>query len=429
MATIATGSQPLPRALPVKFTEAIEFMRAKLRLPTRVWTDLWEDMHARAFVVAGAMKDALVKDFHEAVTRAIDEGRTLEQFREDFDKIVAAHGWDYKGGRNWRSAVIYNTNMRMAHSAGRWAQIQRLKEQRPYIRYVTMADERVRESHAVLHDIVLPVDHPFWLVYFPPNDWGCRCSVMSLTEDDLKRLGLKVTPDADLPTGTKKHRINTPEGPVEIDVPVGVSPGFAYNPGAGAFGRGVNEAMIGKHDRFEPLEAPIPRRDGLPPLDLQETATRPAPPPPRHEDGRPIAQALHRAFNRAVGADEGIFADPAGGRVSVTRAIVDHLLAKKTTNDVNRAIYWPFIPELVEKPQEVWVGFARDKVTGKVGLRRRYISFFNLGKDGSGKPRILALVADQEQGYWQGLTAFTGRPGTDLDRLRTGVLVYKKGRE
>jgi hypothetical protein len=41
------------------------------------------------------------------VDKAITGGTTLEDFRKDFDRIVAKHGWDYNGGRNWRSKVIY----------------------------------------------------------------------------------------------------------------------------------------------------------------------------------------------------------------------------------------------------------------------------------------------------------------------------------
>lgn len=110
---------------PVPFQEAIDFLRQKVRMPSRTWTDLKEGAHARAFVVAGATSDALVADFQKAVQRAIDEGRTLADFRKDFDTIVERHGWDYNGGRNWRSRVIFDTNMRMARAAGRWAQIER----------------------------------------------------------------------------------------------------------------------------------------------------------------------------------------------------------------------------------------------------------------------------------------------------------------
>jgi len=423
MATVATGSTPLPEALPVHFTEAIDFLRNKLRLPTRVWTDMWQDMHSRAFVVAGAMKDALVKDFHEAVTRSIAEGRTLEDFRKDFDRIVASHGWSYNGSRGWRSRTIYETNLSTAFSAGRWAQIQRLKHVRPYIRYITMADERVRFSHRELHDIVLPADHPFWQSYFPPNGWGCRCFVQSLSEADLKRLGLKVTPDSGLPKGVQKTTIKTPEGALEIETPEGIAPGWNYNPGAGAFGRGPNALAIARHgDRFDALEGKSSMRETAGPLDPQPTRTRPAPRVPLNSDGTPYEEALKRAFRNALGGDEAIFTDPLGNRVSITQAVTDHLLEKAKTNagEINRAAYWPFIQELVETPQEIWVGFSRHEESGRVYLRRRYVKLIQLSGG-----RVIALVADEEAGQGQALTMFTGRPGAALDNLRSGIMAYR----
>lgn len=93
------------------FVEQIEFFRRKLNLPTDGWTDVRLHEHDWAFVVAGANRDAIVSDFRAAVEKAIAGGSTLEDFRKDFDRIVATHGWDYNGGRNWRSRVIYDTNL------------------------------------------------------------------------------------------------------------------------------------------------------------------------------------------------------------------------------------------------------------------------------------------------------------------------------
>ena len=96
------------------FRESIQFFRQKLNLPTRAWTDIWEGMHSRAFVVAGAVQTELLTDFRTAIDKAIVDGTTLQEFRKDFDKIVNRHGWSYKGGRGWRSRVIYETNLRTA---------------------------------------------------------------------------------------------------------------------------------------------------------------------------------------------------------------------------------------------------------------------------------------------------------------------------
>ncbi len=206
--------------------EAIEFLRHKLNVPTRTWTDVWQEMHDRAFMVAGAQADDLVEDFHQAVLKAISEGWTLEQFRKEFDRIVAEHGWSYNGSRNWRSEVIFQTNLRTAMAAGRSHQIERLKAVRPYLRYVAVMDGRTRPLHAAWHNTVLPVDHPWWDTHFPPNGWNCRCSVQSLNERDLVRYGLKLSGQA--PPSPLVPRVVQGR---TIEVPEGIDPGFAYHPG------------------------------------------------------------------------------------------------------------------------------------------------------------------------------------------------------
>jgi uncharacterized protein with gpF-like domain len=211
--------------------EAIAFLRRKLDIPTRHWTDLWNEMHSAAFVVAGAEREALLADFHQAVLDAIEQGGTLEQFRQDFDAIVAEHGWSYRGSRNWRSRVIYETNIRMASAAGRWEQIQEVKDDRPYLRYVHTEGERYpRPLHEAWHDTVLPVDDPWWLTHFAPNGWGCKCFVQSLNERDLERYGLSVSAAAP-PVNMVERTLNTPDGPRTVIVPEGIDPGFAYRPG------------------------------------------------------------------------------------------------------------------------------------------------------------------------------------------------------
>ena len=43
------------------------------------------------------------------------------------------------------------------------------------LQYRTAGDDRVRDSHDVLRNTTLPKDDPFWISYYPPNGWRCRC--------------------------------------------------------------------------------------------------------------------------------------------------------------------------------------------------------------------------------------------------------------
>ncbi len=141
---------------------AIDHFRTKVDLPTNSWSDLMHGGHARAFSVVGATSASLLADFRQSLDHAFAAGGTLETFRADFDRIVAQHSWSYHGSRNWRSRIIFETNTRMAYSSGRWQQAQRLKVTRPYARYVDVHDDRTRPEHYAWHNIILPIDHPWW---------------------------------------------------------------------------------------------------------------------------------------------------------------------------------------------------------------------------------------------------------------------------
>ncbi len=81
----------------------------------------------------------------------------------------------------------------MARAAGRWQQQERLKHRRPFLIYLTAGDNRVRAEHSKWNKVVLPVDHEFWQSHYPPNGWGCRCKVVSISYRDMDRLKLDVT--------------------------------------------------------------------------------------------------------------------------------------------------------------------------------------------------------------------------------------------
>lgn len=217
----------------VPFAEQIAFFLQKLNVNTESYLDVWAEQHDRSFMVAGANRDALVQDLREAVANAIENGASLEDFRRDFDRIVTEHGWDYNGGRNWRSRVIYETNLRMSFAAGRWKQLQALKQDRPYWQYVhNDSVQHPRPLHLAWNGLVLHADDPWWHTHFPPNGWGCRCEIRSLSRRDLAKLGKDgpdTAPPIDMQTVTVGQR--SPGGPQSVQTPKGIDPGFGYAPG------------------------------------------------------------------------------------------------------------------------------------------------------------------------------------------------------
>lgn len=212
------------------FKEQIEFFRRKVNVPTNSYADIYNNEHDYAFVVAGANRNALLNDFRAAIDKAISQGTTLDEFRKDFAEIVERNGWSYNGGFNWRTRIIYETNLNSSYQAGRYQQLRDAKF--PYMEY-WHSDyvEHPRELHQSWDHLVLDFNDPWWNTHFPPNGYGCQCRVRGRTKGDLKRMG-KNQPDK-APTINWVDRVigENSGNPRIVRVPEGIDPSFEHIPG------------------------------------------------------------------------------------------------------------------------------------------------------------------------------------------------------
>ncbi len=225
-----------PLSLPP--AEAIAFFKRKGLQLGFDWRDVDRSTHAAAFTVAKMMDVDLLTTTRAAVDRAIAEGRTFEQFRDELEPALRAAGWwgrqeatdpvtgetrPVQLGSERRLRTIFQVNVRTAYAAGQWERIARIAPARPWLRYVAVMDRRTRADHRAWHGTVLRWDDPWWGGHFPPNGWNCRCTVQQLSDADLARRGLSPSPKA--PPGGERVWLNRRTG-AEIRVPAGVDPGF-----------------------------------------------------------------------------------------------------------------------------------------------------------------------------------------------------------
>jgi len=232
---------PRPELLDVPPAEAVEHFRAKGYHVGFDWRDTAAAEHLASFTVAKAMRLDILADVRDAVDAAIDDGLTFRQFRERLEPTLRRKGWwgatsmvDPRTGERrvvqlgslHRLRTIFDTNIRMAIARGRWERIERMKDRLPYLRYVGVLDSRTRPDHARWHGTVLPVDHPWWRTHMPPNGWRCRCLVVQLGEDDVRRHGGVSAAPVEISRPWTNRRTGE-----TVQVPVGIDPGFAHNPG------------------------------------------------------------------------------------------------------------------------------------------------------------------------------------------------------
>lgn len=187
--------------------EAINFLKNKAPEISYDWYDVYREAHVKAFTVAGLAKLDVLQDVQNALIEAQEKGQSLETFKQNFLSLLKKKGWygeqtvkrpdgsvkEVNVSSPWRVKTIYRTNMATAAMAGMYKELKSMTGLMPYWRYVTVGDGRVREEHAKIHGKILRHDDPFWDKYFPPNGYNCRCRVEALSEEEMKKKGLKVS--------------------------------------------------------------------------------------------------------------------------------------------------------------------------------------------------------------------------------------------
>lgn len=230
---------------------ASEYLKNKVSQTSWNWYDIYEKEHDKIFTVAKTAGYDVLKDIRAAVQKAIDEGTTLKQFQKELKPTLQKKGWwgktadpnnpekEVQLGSCRRLETIYRTNLRTSYQAGRYQALEDNAKFRPFWQYVAVLDDRTRKEHKELNGKVFRHDDPFWENFFPPNGWNCRCTVKSLSQKDLDRLGLKVESSAgklrnataELPDGTKvQGKVYRTNGKIiQTDV------GWNYNPGRSTY--------------------------------------------------------------------------------------------------------------------------------------------------------------------------------------------------
>lgn len=398
------------------FQEQLDFFRQKLNLPTEHYDDILKSAHDRAFVVAGAAKADLLADLRAAVDQAIAEGKSIQWFRKEFKAIVQKHGWegwtgsDTQAGRDWRTRVIYKTNMAASYAAGRWQQLNNpdLLKSRPYWKYVhndTVAHPR--PLHQSWSGLVLKHDDPWWQAHFPPNGWGCRCRVTAVRASEYEGAeapdeGVYVKEDRD----GGRHVL-----------PKGVDYGWDYAPGAGLAPRNLSEQAMdawraAKAGAWETLTPGNWQSYGRPekvPLDEHSAETG------EHLKTVPDIIALLREH---FGGDSKVYS--VGGSDFAYPVMIDAISLGEHIDPV-RSKYVPMLDELMTDPFEVWAMFQRHKGTGKVEMRVRVIKGVN-----DDEKEGLILIAQANKGQLEGWTFIPVRTLNYLNKQREGVLIYAR---
>ena len=123
------------------------------------------------------------------------------EFRGHVYNLSTQHGYFTIAGL-FTGNTIYRTNMVSAYSSGRVVEMTQpsVLAALPYWQIRTVKDARQRPTHRAADGVVLPANHPFWRIAYPPFGFNCRCRVCARTKRWLEQNGVAIgSPPPNLP--------------------------------------------------------------------------------------------------------------------------------------------------------------------------------------------------------------------------------------
>lgn len=252
--------------------EALAYFRNKGLRPSFNWQDVWAQEHAFAFTVAKATQLEVLLSIRKAVDDALAKGLTFDDFAKQLAPRLQKFGWWGRQfvvdpltdeeiiaqlGSPQRLRLIYDANLRSAHAAGQWDRAQRTKAVLPFFLYVETISREPRDEHLAQVGTIAEIDDSYWDIWFPPNGYGCKCSARQITRAEAQKRGWK--PGSKPPAWETRPFLNKRTGVVE-DIPVGIDPGWHFNPAKARFSM-LDQLLSGKLDDIAPELRAVAMKD------------------------------------------------------------------------------------------------------------------------------------------------------------------------
>jgi SPP1 gp7 family putative phage head morphogenesis protein len=181
---------------PAPYEDAVEFLKSKPAMLRSVFDRLLPDIKARAFCITGIEATDVLQNVRDTVA-TLPAGADWNKIKRTIANEISPYFVDQNAdadtqkkqayGAERRAELLIRTHGQQAYAAGTYAMLDDQRDFFPYWQYLTLGDDHVRDTHAALDKIILPADHEFWQLHYPPWDWGCRCTVAPISAHDYKK--------------------------------------------------------------------------------------------------------------------------------------------------------------------------------------------------------------------------------------------------
>lgn len=329
-------------------------------------TKMYEHFRANVHAFSSAKSLALMREYSKQLTDDKGGLRSYEAFRREVMPIGVEFNDNY-----------LRTEFRSAHAnaqmADKWEKVKKYS----HLEYRTVGDSRVRSEHAALHGVVLRTDDRLWQTIFPPNGWGCRCTVIPAE-------------------GAAESGYETAKDYAKSGL---IKPYFKRNPGTEMQAFPEEHPYFSRpgHQKGKEVEFMAEENYAMPSVEAIMKRELPK---------------LQEAINEKVAADAWAKANK---KVTAIDGIGYELPNRwgHVVGDSKKEARWKFIgnaTEVMKDADEVWVS-KKDGQSFK-----RYVKYY------SGQPVVVSLPIDAPDDW----TIWKGDDQQMRDNVRRGVLIVRK---
>ena len=182
---LAAADEEIP---PLKFEEAISFMKSRIPMTKTEWNALEPKLRFRAFTVARLTQCDYIEAARGRLVSAMEKGEGYASTWHDIKAIAAEDGAiNFRPGY-WEN--VYRTNTQTAYTAGKLMQFK--DNLPPAWRLLIVDDSRTSDICRGLiqegkQSLAMASDHPFWASFgFPPYHFQCRTGLQAVYKSEIE---------------------------------------------------------------------------------------------------------------------------------------------------------------------------------------------------------------------------------------------------
>lgn len=159
---------------------ALDLLKNKKPVASEIFYGMLPELRARAFTIGGVACAGTLQRCRDAIA-GIASGDTWEEAKKSL--VQELDPWLGDGSAARAETLLRTHGFQMFAAASH--QTAMADDDTTHFQYLTMEDDRVRDSHAALDGIILPKDDEFWDDHTPPWEWGCRCLKRAMNVDQV----------------------------------------------------------------------------------------------------------------------------------------------------------------------------------------------------------------------------------------------------